>query len=223
MKMNYLTIKRIIFLIIFFVSTTALTFAQEKYQHAVYLKNGGIIRGKIIEQIPAESLKIETVGKNVFVFQIDEIENIIVEAIVTDPDKVYNINYTKKTTYPKRKEPAIAFLCSAIIPGLGQFYNDDIKKGAWFFVSYSITAGIGTSILIESGDPSLFLFAGVIIYFWAALDAPISANRINQRNGLALNNGTYLNILPDIKKDYNLADTDGKFFNSYGMKLCLSF
>lgn len=42
-------------------------------QDVVYLKNGSIIRGIIIEQVPNQSIKIETADGNTFVYQIDEI------------------------------------------------------------------------------------------------------------------------------------------------------
>ena len=41
---------------------------HNNYQDVVYLRNGSIIRGVIIEQIPNESLKIQTPGGSVFVF-----------------------------------------------------------------------------------------------------------------------------------------------------------
>jgi hypothetical protein len=49
------------------------------YIEVVYLKNGGIIKGIIIEQVPNEKLKIETSSGNVFVFKFDEIEKITKE------------------------------------------------------------------------------------------------------------------------------------------------
>jgi len=45
----------------------------------VYLKNGSIIRGSIIEQIPGRSLKIETADGSVFVYQIDQVAKITKE------------------------------------------------------------------------------------------------------------------------------------------------
>ena len=45
----------------------------------VYLKNGSVIRGIITEQIPNKYIKIETVGDNIFVFQVDEIEKLTKE------------------------------------------------------------------------------------------------------------------------------------------------
>lgn len=50
-----------------------------KYQDVVYLKNGSIIRGVVIEQVPNVSLKIQTVDGNVFVFKMDEVLKITKE------------------------------------------------------------------------------------------------------------------------------------------------
>ena len=55
--------------LLLFVVITTVSYGQNNYQDVVYLKNGGIIRGVIIEQVPNEFIKIETVGKNVFVYQ----------------------------------------------------------------------------------------------------------------------------------------------------------
>ena len=60
--------------ILLFSIITTVSFGQSNYQDVVYLKNGSIIRGVIIEQVPSESIKIETADKSVFVFQMDEIE-----------------------------------------------------------------------------------------------------------------------------------------------------
>jgi hypothetical protein len=45
----------------------------------IYLKNGGIVRGMIIEQMPNVQLKIQTRDGNVFVYKIDEVEKITKE------------------------------------------------------------------------------------------------------------------------------------------------
>ena len=63
-----------------FISISIIVVAQQSYQDVVYLKNGSIIRGVIIEQIPNKSIKIETADKSVFVYQIDEIEKMTKEA-----------------------------------------------------------------------------------------------------------------------------------------------
>ena len=45
----------------------------------VYLKNGSIIKGWVIEQIPTESLKIQTSDGSLFVYKMEEVQKIIKE------------------------------------------------------------------------------------------------------------------------------------------------
>jgi flagellar basal body-associated protein FliL len=52
---------------------------EEKMEDVVYLKNGGITRGIIIEQKPNIELKIETREGNIFVYKMDEIIKITKE------------------------------------------------------------------------------------------------------------------------------------------------
>ena len=66
------------------IAFTSFTYAQQNYQDVVYLKNGSIIRGMIIEQVPNKSIKIETSDKSLFVYQIDEVEKITKELARTD-------------------------------------------------------------------------------------------------------------------------------------------
>jgi hypothetical protein len=51
-----------------FAFNALLSIAQTNYEDVVYLKNGSIIHGIIIEQIPNESLKIKS-GQNIFVYK----------------------------------------------------------------------------------------------------------------------------------------------------------
>jgi hypothetical protein len=70
--------KRIFTLILLIVLCSA-GFAQNNLQDVVYLKNGSVIRGLIVEQVPNESIKIETADRSVFFFKIDEIAKIAKE------------------------------------------------------------------------------------------------------------------------------------------------
>ncbi|MCI0707395.1 MAG: hypothetical protein L0Y80_07935, partial [Ignavibacteriae bacterium] len=54
-------------------------FAQDAMEDVVYLKNGGIIRGTIVEQVPGKSVKIKTRDGNVFVYSMDEIDKMTKE------------------------------------------------------------------------------------------------------------------------------------------------
>ena len=72
--------------LIAFVATEPL-FAQQM-EDVVHLKNGNVIRGTIIEQIPGESLKIQTQGGSVFVYTMDEIAELAREPVIETEDQV---------------------------------------------------------------------------------------------------------------------------------------
>jgi hypothetical protein len=64
------------FILLFFLSVVC--FAQES-EDVIYLKNGSVIRGIIIEQVLNESIKIKTREGNIFVYKYDEISKIAKE------------------------------------------------------------------------------------------------------------------------------------------------
>ena len=68
--------------LLLFALITIVSFGQSNYQDVVYLKNGSIIRGVIVEQVPNKSIKIETADRNVFVYQMDEIEKLTKEPYI---------------------------------------------------------------------------------------------------------------------------------------------
>ena len=75
-------IRKIISLSIIF---SCFLFSQQydQYEDVVYLKNGSIIRGMVIEQVPNDYLKIKS-GSNIFVYQISDIEKITKELRVLE-------------------------------------------------------------------------------------------------------------------------------------------
>ena len=92
--------KNINFFILFFFSFNL--FSQNT-NDVIYLKNGNIIKGMIIEQIPNQSVKIETKDKSVFVLQYTEIEKLTKEALKQGHlfnypvgTKFTNVTYVKK-------------------------------------------------------------------------------------------------------------------------------
>jgi hypothetical protein len=66
------------------------TKGQSNYEDVVYLKNGGIMHGLIIEQVPNVSLKIQTADRNVFAYKIEEIEKITKEPVIYQQNNIPN-------------------------------------------------------------------------------------------------------------------------------------
>jgi hypothetical protein len=57
------------------------TFAQSNMEDVMYLKNGSVYRGNIIEQTPGESYKIQIAGGSIFFVTVAEVQKIIKEPI----------------------------------------------------------------------------------------------------------------------------------------------
>lgn len=80
--------------ILLFAVITTFSFAQGTYEEVVYLKNGSIIRGVIIEQVPNKIIKIQTADRSIFVYRMDEIEKITKESI--PGEKIVNTSSKRK-------------------------------------------------------------------------------------------------------------------------------
>ena len=68
------------YLFLFCIVLSGIIFSQT-YEDVIYLKDGSIIRGMIIEYAPDRHVKIQS-GRNVFVYQLDEIDKITKEIFV---------------------------------------------------------------------------------------------------------------------------------------------
>lgn len=108
-------LKRALLSITTFV-TFALTMNAQQYLDVVYLKNGSVIRGLITEQIPNQSLKIETHDGSTFICDMNDVEKIAKEFPVKE-----------KNTYERRSEygwvPAPryrGFVGESVIIGTGE-------------------------------------------------------------------------------------------------------
>ena len=159
------------------VSTEAVS---QQIEDVVYLKNGSIIRGIIIEQVPGESIKIQTREGNLFVYQMEQIDRIMKESMVKRVE---------------RKSPGLALGLSLgggiLIDGIGQWYNGDIGKGfgfaAWSLVGqFLILAGteddeaFGYDIDDDNFLTLLGVMSRIASYTIAAVDAYKSAKRKNE-------------------------------------------
>lgn len=98
--------KKVTFLCFFFLPF--LIKAQiGNYEEVVYLKNGSVIRGVIVEQIPGKSLKIKS-GDNIFAFTIEEVEKFTKEPLLRPKPQLYNPtdgDYREKSKRPVVDKP----------------------------------------------------------------------------------------------------------------------
>ncbi|MDR1197633.1 MAG: hypothetical protein LBK94_01280 [Prevotellaceae bacterium] len=140
--------KYILLIIAALISTVA--FSQAGYKDVVYLKNGSIIHGIIVEQIPNKSVKIQTADNNVFVFQMDEIEKLTKEEIKS---KANNYSYSKKRSgYCGIIETGYAF---GLDGNGGNSLVLDIINGYRFNPYFSL--GVGTGVHYYTGESTALI------------------------------------------------------------------
>jgi hypothetical protein len=68
--------------------------AQTNYEDVVYLKNGSVIHGMIIETIPNQTIKIKTKDGNLFVYKMDEILKMTKESVQSFDNNNFEIKET---------------------------------------------------------------------------------------------------------------------------------
>jgi hypothetical protein len=69
--------------LLFILNLICFSLFSQKNQDVIYLNNGGIIRGKILEN-NTSIVKIESYGRNVFVFNQNEIQKVTTEHVKAD-------------------------------------------------------------------------------------------------------------------------------------------
>ena len=121
--------------VLFLVCLMGMTFAfaQTTLQDVVYLKNGSIIRGDIVEMVPNATVKIQTFDGSVFIYPYADVEKFAKEE---------GVAYIPKTSLDK-KSPWAAGIMSYFVPGMGQLYNGESRKG-WIDFATQAGAYVGT-------------------------------------------------------------------------------
>jgi TM2 domain-containing membrane protein YozV len=154
---------------------------QETLEDAVYLKNGSIIRGQILELEIGGKIKIQTKDGSLFVYDMEQVEKIVKE-------KPIGGHSYKDFKY---KNPgnalALSLIVGALTPiqGSGQLYNGEVGKGLAFTAIGLIGTGLIIGGIIED-EVETIVVGGVvqlITYAVSAIDAYQSAERINKEHG----------------------------------------
>jgi hypothetical protein len=204
----------------------------EDYEDVVYLKNGNIIRGVILEQNLGESLKIAARDGSIFVLSMEEIARIAKEPLkeTAGEPEIETAAMPKKEPTGFRRDPFLAGAMSFLIPGAGQVYNGEYGKGALHFGMFYVGGMLaianmdwdflwGESDDFEGNAGLAFLGSAVALggMIWSIIDAPRGAGRVNEKNGWT--------VLPSVSDNLYLAITDvhadGR--GTVGVRLILKF
>ena len=139
------------FLVVLFMFLFCFT-ALAEYIDVVHLKDGSIIKGVIIEQIPGKSIKIETKGGSVFVYRFTDVVKISKEkdAAAAKPAAaggIGSLTPQQSIAYTAgKKNGTVGFALSCLlVPGAGHWYCGEIGRGFLFLgVDAALVVGMFT-------------------------------------------------------------------------------
>lgn len=184
------------------------SFAQN-WQEVVYLKNGSVIRGLVVEQQSGVSLKIQTADGSLFVFPMSEVEKIIKEfpqqkTIGQSKYSIENINdpIVKAETVKTRGYRGFVdggftagydFVCEVANTSHGYQFNP------YFFVG----GGLGLHCFLIDGCVNVPIFANVRANFLNKKCSPFVDYKIGASLGDAP--GFYTSLIAGCKiKKFNI-------------------
>lgn len=147
--------KILIFLALFLLSLTGA--AQKSTQDVIYLKNGTVVRGKIIERLPNQGIKVYTASRDMVEFKAEEIEKTetekgggdlipVAEEVPTKEGSMIiggsaSIDFQKsKYEYPFSTSESKRFLIG-IYPLVDYFIADNLAIGGNITLSLTTSSG----------------------------------------------------------------------------------
>jgi len=226
------------YILLFLVASISLI-AQEK-QDVIYLKNGDIIKGEIVENVPNVYVRIELTGGTILTYNYDKIKKFTKEFVKnTSLEKNLNrstilrkqhqtedihtsqysnailTNSQKNAMYEnQKKSPATARVLSFLISSTGHAYAGNWGRGLSFLGARVLCVGAAFETSDENAQRG-WLLGMFAIAIWEIVDAGNEAEKYNRRlynriYGASSNFG--FNISP-VKQICNIPVNDGVQLN----------
>ena len=153
MALIKLFMKRVILFIVIVAFCTTRAFSQTSIQETIYLKNGSVIKGLVIEQVPNEHVKVQTKDGSIFVYDASEVEKITKEA--NSRSSYNNEDYSRKgfigisigPSFPIGDYSELPIGLNLSLIDFGYLFNKNIGiAGKWFGTAHAedgVTFGLG--------------------------------------------------------------------------------
>lgn len=134
----------------------------QSMQEVVYLKNGSIIRGVIVEQLPGVSLKIMTGDGSIFAYNISDVEKITKEVSKTNNSNPFSLDKGNDLGYKGLFDFGYSF-------GVGDYGVDRFEIATshgyqWNPYAY-VGAGIGLNYYSDASSFAIPVFVNSRFYF----------------------------------------------------------
>lgn len=199
--------KKLLLLICAFFFCAIVTNAQN-YEDVVYFKNGSIIRGIIIEQVPYESLKIQTKDGSVFVVDIDDVQKMTKELPFSERnnDKKFRSKAEIKFNKPRGYFGLVQLGLAPSVNGYESLrVGATIINGYRVLPQFAIGVGIGLQFYpIDASEVTLPIFAHLRSDFLNGKVSPFLA--FNVGYNVSLSGGFYggLMLEPTLGISFNV-------------------
>ena len=186
--------KKLLLLFFMLVSVSMYCSAQS-YTEVVYLKNGSVIKGVIIEQIPNVSLKIKTGDGSLVICKMEEVDKITKEESYSrDYRKEYNSRKAARNTLKGYK----GFIDFGYIGDVSDYNASKVELSTSHGYQFNNYFFVGGGVAVD-----YYTDADVIA---APIFANFRANFINKK----------VTPFADVKMGYSVGDVEG-FYTSIGM------
>ncbi len=219
-------------------------FAQSEMRDVVYLKNGSVVKGTIMEEAVGKYVRIDTPDGSIFFYEMNEIEKIVKEKVATPETKVetpetkvatnQNSMPVQNNNYiymPPRKSTFGAGFLSFLIPGAGELYASNWDEG-WGPIGWTL---LGEPAII--GFCSMFGYKGlsvgltlagithVIVWLGSIGNAVKLAKEVNLKNGylsFQIGDKAHLGVRPEFSYNNMMMPSGGlspQFTSGIGFSL----
>jgi hypothetical protein len=179
--------------------------AQQSGTDVIYLKNGTVVRGKIVDQVPNVSIKVYTTNRTMVEFKMDEVERTAKEApastdvaagVSDSPTSSgnmiifgnMNFDYQKSTsTSPFSPPTTYKRTQIGIYPGIDFFVADNLAVGASAALGFNFSKGSTTTTIGLGPEVRYYFDMGLLLKLETSFVH--SANKSYKDNYLVLKPG----------------------------------
>lgn len=149
---------------------TATLYAQTP-DNIIYLKNGSIIKGSVIESVPNQNIKIRTADGSIFVYQMSEVDRIVLneekkETTPSEGPKSWQQKGHRGLDFNINLGPNVVFYNGQSSAQFGT----EIEGGKKFNKNFYF--GIGLGVSAGNGSTNIPFFASLRTFF------PIENSRV---------------------------------------------
>jgi len=131
----------LLLMIAFAFSATAQSIGN--YIDVVYLKNGSMIKGVIVEQVPGKTIKIKTADGSEFVYPIDDVEKFTREEVVTKNNDKSHFSRAKQWMNGDYKQKDKGYFAEIEMLGNTTAYAVRVTQGYKFGKMGYLGVGLG--------------------------------------------------------------------------------